>query len=478
MVLKKKHSKKLQKSRLKRVEENKKMVPEIDFDTSAYVVYNKLEMSYPCLSFDIIPDYEGSGPERVQKFPLSMYMVAGAQTPPQVEKNYIYVMKADNIKLLKQENEDLDDEEDENDQIDDQSDLPRLTSVKVSHKGCVNRIRVNRIGGRTLTGTWSDKGKVHIYDLTSQVQAVSDQKSINTYTAQKMDPKPVFTFGGHLTEGFAIDWSPLKVGSLATGDCKKNIHIWNMKNQSDWNIDQQPLVGHENSVEDIKWSPDNEAILASCSVDKSIRLWDLRCKTLQRNVIAVPNSHSSDVNVIDWNKTSKSLILSGGDDGVVKVWDVRMMMAGDKDTFPLAQFDYHKKPITSVEWDPNDDTVMAVASDDDKLTLWDLAVEKDVEQEEADVKGMDVDIKKEENVSSESSESEDNDDEDDEDEKADDNEDEEGVNYEDLRQIPEQMLFLHQGQAEIKELHWHPQIPGLIISTALNGINIFKTISA
>jgi ribosome assembly protein RRB1 len=105
------------------------------------------------------------------------------------------------------------------------------------------------------------------------------------------------------------------------------------------------------------------------------------------------------------------------------------------DPSPVASFTWHKAPITSIEWHPTEDSIFAAGAADDQVTLWDLAVEQD-----NDEAGM-HDTPTEE------------------------------------REVPHQLLFVHQGQKDVKEVHWHPQIPGSIISTALDGFNIFKTLS-
>jgi ribosome assembly protein RRB1 len=100
----------------------------------------------------------------------------------------------------------------------------------------------------------------------------------------------------------------------------------------------------------------------------------------------------------------------------------------------LANFRYHKGPVTSIEWAPHDESVICLSSADNQVTVWDLSVEADDEPTGAAAPAL--------NPS--------------------------------LAEFPAQLLFIHQGQSNVKELHFHPQIPGVIMTSAEDCFNIFK----
>ena len=46
-----------------------------------------------------------------------------------------------------------------------------------------------------------------------------------------------------------------------------------------------------------------------------------------------------------------------------------------------------------------------------------------------------------------------------------------------LKDLPPQLLFIHQGLRDVKEIHWHKKIPGLVMATSHTGFDLFRTIS-
>ncbi|KAM3613675.1 uncharacterized protein V6R79_003407 [Siganus canaliculatus] len=395
---------------------------ELEMDRSAYRMYHECQTGAPCLSFDVVRDGDG---ESREQFPLSMILCAGTQAETAMS-NRLLLMRMHNLhgtEKAKEEEESSDEESDDDEEDEDKK--PQMELAMLPHYGGINRVRVTQRSQQSLAAVWSEKGQVEIFDLQRQLEAVHSPAAMATFIAQQKEAAALFSFSGHMSEGFAVDWSPTVPGRLVSGDCKKNIHVWEPREGgASWQIDQRPFSSHSKSVEDLQWSPTEATVFASCSVDHSVRIWDIRAPP--NSMLSADEAHSSDVNVISWNR-SEPFVLSGGDDGILKVWDLRQFKTGR----PVANFKQHSAPITSVEWSPVDSSVFAAAGADDVVSQWDLSVES-----------CDV-----------------------------------GARVEGLKDLPPQLLFLHQGQSEIKELHWHPQIPGVMISTALSGFNLFRTIS-
>ena len=117
----------------------------------------------------------------------------------------------------------------------------------------------------------------------------------------------------------------------------------------------------------------------------------------------------------------------GEADGVAKVWDLRHFGQNGK---PVGRFDYHKgSHIASIQWDPNDESSLALAASGqlDAVSLWDLSVEDDAPPDAAAQRC----------------------------------------------DLPPQLMFVHQGLHDPKEVKHHPQIPNLLMTTAADGFNIF-----
>jgi len=387
----------------------------LDYEPSAYTMYHKLRVEWPCLSMDILRDNLGN---YRTKFPATLYAVTGSQADG-VNKNKVSVLKISHLCRMKEE--DLDEGVDlDGDSDDDDDEDPIVDARSFKHTGSINRIRAMP-QKPNIVATWADTGKVHMWNIEAHTRSLD---APNEPAPQDIDP--IFTFSGHSDEGYAMDWSSVHEGRFVSGGCDKNIFSYVMDQTGNFTVDTQPFSTHTASVEDLQWSPTERTVFASASVDGSIKIWDIR-QPQHKHMLSL-GAHNTDVNVISWNKKVAYLLASGGDDGSLKVWDLR------NPTSPAALFEWHKKAITSLQWHPHEDSVLVCSSEDDSVTVWDMALEADAEE-----------------VAKEST----------------------GASLSDYT-VPPQLLFIHQGQNHIKEVHFHPQVPSLMLSTAYDGIDIFK----
>jgi len=317
------------------------------------------------------------------------------------------------ISRMNKTKEDSDDEFDEDDSDEDAADDdPILESASFSTQG-INRVKVMpQQDKNSLIAMWLDTGKVQVYDVRKYVTAVDS--GMSSQLPKKEASK--YQVSSHKNEGFALDWSPTVMGRLLTGDCDKYIYETDFYTNT---TISQPYTAHTASVEDVQWSPSEKDVFASCSVDTTVKVWDSRASA--RKAMISVKVHKSDVNSLSWNKKVPYLLATGSDDCAFSIWDLRKF----NPDAAVAHFTFHDKPICCVEWNPNDDTQLVVVSEDNQVTIWDMGLEADDGEEPSE--------------------------------------------------FPPQLFFMHQGQQEVKEAHWHPQIPNLIATTAADGFNLFIT---
>jgi len=170
----------------------------------------------------LIKDGKGQTKHKNDRFPYTVYFCAGSQATSKKD-NKIYAMKwSDMCKTLKDdepEGEDSDSDVDQNDKD------PILKFECVPHKGCVNRIR--SMHGTGIVATWNDESEVGVYNISKAIENLDSQNN------EKKKKKDQSSYGGskvanfrHPDEGFALDWSPLTFGRLASGCCNSQIYLY------------------------------------------------------------------------------------------------------------------------------------------------------------------------------------------------------------------------------------------------------------
>ncbi|KAG7360361.1 G-protein beta-subunit [Nitzschia inconspicua] len=415
---------------------------ELEMDPSAYKMYHTLSPEWPCLSFDLLRDNLG---ENRQRYPHSLQAVIGTQAD-NPSQNQVTVLKLSDLSKLPQESdneEDIlgdeynkdDDDGSDSDSADEEDDVdldPVLEHYSLPHYGGVNRLRIMP-QSQNIVATWSDTGKVNLYDI-SDIRArfeASEGRGAN-YVSTGSKNGPVFTYGGHKVEGFAMDWSAKEEGLLATGDNDGNIHLWK-GTQGTHNYTVTPSYESPGvSIEDLQWSPTEATVVCAAESGGHVAIYDTRAP--HRAMLRPYLHRNTDVNVLSWNKLVSNLLATGGDDGTLCVWDLRHFGGSEKEKSnaqpkPLARFSCHQTPVTSVEWHPTDESMLAM-SDEVGVYIYDLSVEEDTPSQTTSTTQLVADI-------------------------------------------PPQLLFCHSGSQQFKECHWHPQISSCVMTTAFTGFSVF-----
>lgn len=341
----------------------------LEMDETAYKMHHALTPEWPSLTLDIVPD-RTLGENRT-RFPHVVTMAVGSQADKK-SNNKLTILRMSDLsripgskrektekelddEMLGEEwkHEDEDDSESSSDEEEEEEELDAvLEHYSFPHtSGGINRVRVCP-HNTDVVGVWSESGVVSLYDVGGAIDVLDrssmgsnntkkEKDSNNTNAAanmsvRKMRKDPFFVYSGHSTEGYALDWSRVTPGRLATADCDGNIHIWNAshpvtpndivakyKNNSPWgnsSFEVKPTYAPHGdnldnpSVEDLQWSPSEATVLASAECGGFVRIYDVRCpnKAMISNKI---HGSGADVNVISWNRLVGNLLASGGDDG-------------------------------------------------------------------------------------------------------------------------------------------------------------------
>lgn len=186
---------------------------------------------------------------------------------------------------------------------------------------------------------------VLIYDYTKHPSANSEAG-------------PDLLLSGHTAGGFALDWSPLTFGLLATGGEDALLNIFDINSGL-----VSSSTAHSSVVNAVSFSHFNPSQFCSVSDDKRAIVHDLRDSSAS---LTIDNAHYKFVEVCAFSPFRSELLVTGSRDNTLKVWDIR------NTALPLFVLRGHRGTITSVKWSPHYESLLASSSQDRRVIIWDL----------------------------------------------------------------------------------------------------------
>ena len=165
---------------------------------------HNVNMPWPCLTLDVIPDTLGT--ER-RNYPQSILLTTATQSSRKKE-NELMVLALSNLTktLLKDDNEEDDEEGEDEEDVD-----PVIENENIPLRDTTNRLKVSPFAvsnQEVLTATMSENGDVYIYDLAAQSKAFSTPG----YQIPKSAKRPIHTVKNHgNVEGYGLDLSLIHI---------------------------------------------------------------------------------------------------------------------------------------------------------------------------------------------------------------------------------------------------------------------------
>lgn len=230
---------------------------------------------------------------------------------------------------------------------------------------------------------------------------VMDASGLEAVTSFSWDhlqqPTSSLSLVGHQQEGWALDWSPLQPGWLATGADDTTVCIWDIQKtpigcEANHIVDEKRkdaasatslspvsvLTGHTAAVQDVTWHPSHTALVLSVGDDGRFMIWDTRkpgcAETVQNN----NTEHGKSINTIAVNPCRPVLFATGGEEEDIVIWDMRHTSE------PVYRMSGHESAISRIQWCPSSERYLAASGTDRLVLVWDLySIGKEVQGEES-----------------------------------------------------------------------------------------------